>query len=362
MFLPVEKILKKSKGNKNYKIPENLFVAEDIILKQIDIIKSIIYPNGFTCTSEEIESKPDDQDKVNLKKIADVLDGVSSSKKIRLTLPLKNDSEKEIDVIPVIDLSPELKRKTPEKAKPSHVKTGKISDYLTPRKSSDSRETNFKNGITSNTKIGNRISREFTKKSPNILKKEQSPSAPSLISKKPIQSTSTTSTSSSMKPSSSPPKKTLPSTSTSSADTKPTGKPPPNQKRNFPKIEDVFKVVAPKGFMAKKLEKAAPYNIFFTTITASKPTHSEPLSVTFQELLDPSLGDLESSIQINFMVDIGFLMAHYIFSGNENKPMVILYGQDSDDLNRISTRYPEISAIKIQMNGAFGTHHTLVFI
>lgn len=69
--------------------------------------------------------------------------------------------------------------------------------------------------------------------------------------------------------------------------------------------------------MADKLKKAAPYNMFLTVITDSKPTHNEPLSITFQEIFDKSLGDLESSVQINFMVDIGWLMAHYYFAGNE---------------------------------------------
>lgn len=61
-------------------------------------------------------------------------------------------------------------------------------------------------------------------------------------------------------------------------------------------------VINPKGKMAEKLKNAAPYNIFLTTVTDSKATHSDPLSVTFLELLDPSLGELESSVQFNFMV------------------------------------------------------------
>lgn len=33
------------------------------------------------------------------------------------------------------------------------------------------------------------------------------------------------------------------------------------------------------------------------------------------EILDPSLGDLESSVQMNFMVDIGWVLSHYYFAG-----------------------------------------------
>lgn len=58
---------------------------------------------------------------------------------------------------------------------------------------------------------------------------------------------------------------------------------PSNDSRPPPKnIHDYINVVVPKGNMAKKLENAAPYNFFLTTITASKPTHNEPLSITFQ--------------------------------------------------------------------------------
>lgn len=50
-------------------------------------------------------------------------------------------------------------------------------------------------------------------------------------------------------------------------------------------IKDYIPVIVEKGQMAKKLEAAAPYNVFLTAITDSKLTHHEPLSVTFQGLL-----------------------------------------------------------------------------
>lgn len=47
-------------------------------------------------------------------------------------------------------------------------------------------------------------------------------------------------------------------------------------------IHQYISVVNPKGQMQKKLDRAAPYNLFLTTITDSKQTHREPLSITFQ--------------------------------------------------------------------------------
>lgn len=80
-------------------------------------------------------------------------------------------------------------------------------------------------------------------------------------------------------------------------------------------IEDYIFVHVEKGGMARKLEQAAPYNIFLTSITDTKETHEEPLTVTMQEILDESLGEIESSVQFNFMVDIDWLQAQYHFAG-----------------------------------------------
>ncbi|XP_063700081.1 probable tyrosyl-DNA phosphodiesterase [Culicoides brevitarsis] len=128
-------------------------------------------------------------------------------------------------------------------------------------------------------------------------------------------------------------------------------------------VHDYFDVVAPKGQMARKLENAAPYNFFLTAITDSKPTHNEPLTVTFMELLDESLGELENSVQINFMVDIAWLNANYYFAGQEGKPMLVLYGDDSEDLRNISKTRPNITALKVDMGGnPFATHHSKLMI
>jgi len=70
-------------------------------------------------------------------------------------------------------------------------------------------------------------------------------------------------------------------------------------------------VAVEKGGMARKLEGAAPYNIFLTAIKDSKPTHQEPLTITMQEIFDESLGKIESSVQINYEIDLYWLLAHY---------------------------------------------------
>lgn len=127
-------------------------------------------------------------------------------------------------------------------------------------------------------------------------------------------------------------------------------------------IADFVKVIKPKGKMAEKLAAAAPYNYFLTAIPSSQPTHNEPLSITFQEILDPSLGELESSVQINFMIDIGWLLAQYYFAGHMNKPMLVLYGSDMPELKMISQKKPNVTTHMVQMGNPFATHHTKMML
>ncbi|PSN34604.1 putative tyrosyl-DNA phosphodiesterase [Blattella germanica] len=81
-----------------------------------------------------------------------------------------------------------------------------------------------------------------------------------------------------------------------------------------------------KGFAAR-LAAAAPYNFFLTAIRDSPPTHREPLSVCFHQLLDPSMGDLDSSLQINFMVELDWLMEQYKVFGHDK--MSLFYYKDN---------------------------------
>lgn len=127
-------------------------------------------------------------------------------------------------------------------------------------------------------------------------------------------------------------------------------------------IHEYIKVVVPKGKMAEKLAAARPYNYFLTCIPSSPATHNESLSITFQEILDISLGELESSVQINFMVDLGFLLGQYYFAGYLNKPLLILYGSGSKELETISNQKPQIKTHLIRMPTPFSTHHTKMML
>lgn len=130
--------------------------------------------------------------------------------------------------------------------------------------------------------------------------------------------------------------------------------------------EVYLKVVTPKGQMAEKLKKAAPYNVFLTTVTSAIETHSDPLSVNFQELLDPSLGELESSVQFSFMVNPFWLITHYYYAGCLTQPLLIMYGitngEDIGYLKNINEKHPNITSIEVKIETAIGCYHPKVMI
>lgn len=126
--------------------------------------------------------------------------------------------------------------------------------------------------------------------------------------------------------------------------------------------QDYIKVIRPKGKMAEKLIESRPYNYFLTCVTSSPQTHNEPLSITFQEILDPSLGDLECSVQINFLVDSDWLLSQYHLAGHLDKPMLILYGLECPELDRIAKQKSQISVHKVEMKNRFGSHHSKIML
>ncbi|XP_052754562.1 probable tyrosyl-DNA phosphodiesterase isoform X2 [Galleria mellonella] len=126
--------------------------------------------------------------------------------------------------------------------------------------------------------------------------------------------------------------------------------------------ENFLKVVLPRGNMAAKHAASAPYHIFYTTISDAKETHNQPYSITFLEILDHSLGELKCSLQINFMVELGWLLAQYYFAGYSEKRLTILYGEDAPELKNINKKKPHVDAHHVNMATPFGKHHTKMMI
>lgn len=110
------------------------------------------------------------------------------------------------------------------------------------------------------------------------------------------------------------------------------------------------------GEFALKYALSAPYHIFLTRVEDQKETHDQQFSLTFPEILDRSLGEIVSSLQINFMLDAGWLCAQYLLAG-QSSDMLILYGEreDQEKLPR------NIKTIHMKM-AAFGCHHSKLMV
>ncbi|XP_031628182.1 probable tyrosyl-DNA phosphodiesterase [Contarinia nasturtii] len=104
-----------------------------------------------------------------------------------------------------------------------------------------------------------------------------------------------------------------------------------------------------------KLNAAKPYNYFLTTIESSVRTHTDPLSITFQELLDPSLGEIECSVQINYLVELDWLLDQYRQANCLNAPVLILHGDKEipTKLSQVTTHFVDLEQ---------GTHHTKIML
>ncbi|XP_076274213.1 tyrosyl-DNA phosphodiesterase glaikit isoform X2 [Rhynchophorus ferrugineus] len=115
------------------------------------------------------------------------------------------------------------------------------------------------------------------------------------------------------------------------------------------------------GTMLDRLKANSPYNLFFTTIPKSPDTSKEQNAVTFTDLLCPSLGKLKCSLQINFMIDIDWLLKQYKARNLHEKPLTILYGDDWPDMVEFMNRFcPNVKYHFVKMKDPFGCHHSKV--
>ncbi|XP_012288196.1 probable tyrosyl-DNA phosphodiesterase [Orussus abietinus] len=115
-------------------------------------------------------------------------------------------------------------------------------------------------------------------------------------------------------------------------------------------------VVEP-GEFGLKYALSAPYHMFLTRVVRSKPTYEQKFSVTFPEILDKSLGEIVSSLQINFMVDVGWLCLQYLLAG-QKVDMLIVCGERVDQ----ETLPSKIKLITVKPPTAFGCHHSKIMI
>ncbi|XP_015371889.1 PREDICTED: probable tyrosyl-DNA phosphodiesterase, partial [Diuraphis noxia] len=125
-------------------------------------------------------------------------------------------------------------------------------------------------------------------------------------------------------------------------------------------IDDVWKHT--KGTVDKKLERSEPYRIFTSPISCDSKTHTEESTLSFPELLDKSLGELSESLHLNFMVEIGWLVAQYAITGQRGKRITLLYRCCDLDIDKLHLRKKvlDVRHKRIINKDAFGYQHSKV--
>lgn len=112
-----------------------------------------------------------------------------------------------------------------------------------------------------------------------------------------------------------------------------------------------------KGEFDMKYALSSPYFVFLTAVQNSPETWSQPYSITFPEILDTSMGEIEESLHINFMVDVGWLCLQYLFACQPTK-MLVLLGQRCD-----TEAIPQdIKVVKVELSSKYGTHHSKISV
>ncbi|XP_026481954.1 probable tyrosyl-DNA phosphodiesterase [Ctenocephalides felis] len=91
----------------------------------------------------------------------------------------------------------------------------------------------------------------------------------------------------------------------------------------------------------EKLEAAWPYNFFLSCTISNKLAKNESLSISLLELLDKSLGTIEKSAQINFCVDLPWLLDHYKAAQAYGTPLLLIYG--AEDIGIETTKLHKFS-------------------
>jgi len=117
-------------------------------------------------------------------------------------------------------------------------------------------------------------------------------------------------------------------------------------------------ILTPLVSVADKIESSSPFRFFLSSITAIEETKSQALSLNFADTLSPSLGILKESVQINFMVELGWLLAQYCYHRVQRKKLLIIYGVESEEMQGAHKLVPTIQTVRVKPKYPFGSHHT----
>ncbi|XP_050707432.1 probable tyrosyl-DNA phosphodiesterase [Eriocheir sinensis] len=112
--------------------------------------------------------------------------------------------------------------------------------------------------------------------------------------------------------------------------------------------------INPRAPFRERVSASAPFRLFLNKCYSVPATQTDPLTLVLPDLLSADLGDLVESAQLNFMVDLEFLMGFYKAAKVDSKPLTVAYGQLGGD----PSDYPALKCVKVPLPYQYGTHHT----
>ncbi|XP_033125892.1 tyrosyl-DNA phosphodiesterase 1-like isoform X2 [Anneissia japonica] len=111
------------------------------------------------------------------------------------------------------------------------------------------------------------------------------------------------------------------------------------------------------------IDAATPLSFFMTKVTGIASKYNNT-AVHISELLSPAMGDLEASVQFNYMHDIPWLMQQY-HPKFRSKPLLLVHGEQRDSKNALheeASNYPNIRLCQARLEIMYGTHHSKMMI
>ncbi|RXG56114.1 Tyrosyl-DNA phosphodiesterase 1 [Armadillidium vulgare] len=114
--------------------------------------------------------------------------------------------------------------------------------------------------------------------------------------------------------------------------------------------------VLEKNFF-ERLESCQPQGYFLNKIFSLPETEKDSRTLVFPDLLNSKLGTLIESVQINFMIDLEFVMEFYKACAPKT-PVLFMYGV----LEGRARDYEGVTCVKVDMPFQYGVHHSKMML
>lgn len=112
------------------------------------------------------------------------------------------------------------------------------------------------------------------------------------------------------------------------------------------------------------LDEGHPWNFFLTTVAGIEAVYNDFQSLSISDILSDSMGELVSSAQFNYKIDISWLVQQYP-TRFRNRPLLIVHGAQREEraaLHEEAESFPNVRLCQAKLEIMFGTHHTKMML